>query len=131
MFVQMQDITLNSTTGAAATTYTGHINGRVLSISIQYASAATTGFATTAALTVVTEVTRQAVWTETLTTLATTTVNLHRVPRQVVHTPAGVALTATEGYVREPFYVGNERLVVDAATVGSGTKQALIRIMTG
>lgn len=131
MFITRHTFSLAGTTGDIAAATSEQITGRILSIHLQYASATGTGFATTAAVTVASQTTAQTVWAETLTTLATTTVNIHRVPRQVAHTAAGVALTATESLVREPFNLGNEKLTITATSIGSGTKAATLVILTG
>lgn len=131
MFVERHTISLVGTTGDVTAATTTAVNARVLSIHVQYGSATDTGFATTAVVTIATNKTVQTVWQETLSTLATTTVNIHRLPRQQPHTAAGVLLTATEGQVREPFYVGNDKLVVTATSVGSGSRAATVVILTG
>ncbi len=131
MFVTRQTIALSGTTGDCTTVTSEPIDGRVFSVHLQYGSAAGTGFATTAVVSVTTQQTAQSVWSETLSTLATTTVNIHRVPRQIAHTAAGVALTATESLVREPIYVGNDRLVITATNVGSGARAATLTILSG
>lgn len=131
MFVTRHTFSLSGTTGAVTAATSEVINARVLSVHLQYASATDTGFATTAVLTIATNKTAQTVLAEALSTLATTTVNIHRVPRQQPHTAAGVLLTATEGQVREPFYVGNDKLVITATDVGSGARSATLVILTG
>ena len=131
MLVNRHTFTLAASTGDIAAATSEVINGPVLSVHVQYGSATDTGFATTAVLTIATNKTAQTVLAETLSTLATTTVNLHRMPRQVGHTSAGVALTATESLRREPVYVGNDKLVITATSVGTGTRTATLVILTG
>ena len=131
MNIRRHDISISSTTGAAATATTSSVNGRVLSIHITYAAAASDGgLATTAVIGITSAVTNQTLFSETLTTLATTTVYLHRRPRVQQQTTAGVVLTATESLVREPAFVANEALLVTATDVGAGTRTATIRIIT-
>lgn len=131
MNIRRLDVSLSATTGDTNTATTETVNGRVLGIHITYGASATSGgFATTALVSVVSAVTNQTVYSETLTTLATTTVYLPRAPRRVQQTSAGVSLTATESLVREPYFVANETLRVAATTVGSGTRTATVYIIT-
>lgn len=124
-------VSLSATTGDITTMRTANVTGPIVGIHITYGSATDTGFATTAAIAVTSETTGQTIWSETLSTLATTTVHINRITRQAQRTSAGVANTATESLVREPFYVGNERLVVTATAVGTGTRAATLNILIG
>lgn len=124
-------VALSASTGDITTAYTGQITGPIVGVHLTYAGATGTGFATTAAIVVASETTGQTVWSETLTTLATTTVHINRITRQAGRTTAGVALTATESLVREPIYVGNERLVITATSVGTGARAATLNILVG
>lgn len=123
--------TLAASTGDITSQTSDPISGRVLSIHLQYGSATDTGFATTAAIAITAGMSGQTIWSETLTTLATTTVNIHRLPRQNAHTSTGGSLTATESLQREPFYLGNDKLTITATAVGSGTKSARLVINLG
>lgn len=129
--IERVPVTLSATTGDIATARTGNLTGPVVGIHITYGSATDTGFATTAGISVVSETTGQTVWSETLSTLATTTVHINRITRQVQKTAAGVSNTATESLVREPFYIGNERLVINCTSVGAGTRSATLNVLMG
>lgn len=124
------DVPLSVATTAATTATTTAISGAIESIHITYASAATDGFATTAVVSVVSAVTNQTIYSETLTTLATATVYLNRYPRKAGMTTAGVALTATESLNRDRFIAANEPLIVTASAAGAGTRNATLRIVT-
>lgn len=124
-------VSLAATTGDVAATYSPNLTGAVVGIHITYVGATGTGFATTAAIVVTSETTGQTIWSETLTTLATTTVHINRITRQAGRTTAGVALTATESLVREPIYVANERIIVSATAVGTGSRAATVNILMG
>jgi hypothetical protein len=127
MNVTRWNFSLSGTTGDITSATSDVLMGRVLSIHLQYASATGTGFATTAAVAITSRTTGQTIWAETLTVLATTTVNIHRVPRQVTHSTVGTALTSTSGLVAEPIYL-NENVVITATAIGSGTKAATLVI---
>lgn len=131
MFITRHTFSLAGTTGDITSATSEQITGRVLSVHLQYTSATDTGFATTAAVAITSQKSAQTVWAETLTVLATTTVNIHRVPRQVTHSTVGVALTATNGLEPQPIFVGNEKLVITATAIGAGTKAATLVIFTG
>ena len=130
MNIVRHDVALAVATTEAATATTAPVFGRIDSIHITYAGATVDGFATTAVVSVVSAVTQQTIWSETLSTLATTTVYLNRYPRRIPQTTAGVALTATESLTREQFVVADEPLVVTASAAGAGTRNATVRIIT-
>lgn len=98
-----------------------NLTGRVLSVHVIHT--ATAAFASTAVVSLKTERTAQSILTATLTS---TGAQLNALPRQATHTSAGAALTATEGFVREPFYVANERLTASATACGSSKNVKLV-----
>jgi hypothetical protein len=102
-----------------------NVSGRVLSVHV--IQSATAPFASTGVVTIKSGRTAQGIYTE---TLSSTGASLNKVPRQAVHTAAGVALTATEGYVREPFYLGNEILTASATACGD-TKNVKVVVLVG
>ncbi len=131
MNITRTTIALAATTGDITAATPGEITGQILSIHLQYLSAATTGFATTAGIAVISNVSSQTVWAETLSVLATAAVTVTRVPRQVTHSTVGVALTSTSGLVGEPICIVNEKLIITCTSVGSGTKAATLIIHSG
>lgn len=99
-------------TGATAGTgigYTPVVNGRILTI--RYIKDSTNGFADTVDFDVTTEDSGVVVWDQDNVTASATVL-----PRQTVHTTAGVA-SATEV---DCLYVANERIKIEVASGGNG-----------
>lgn len=121
MNIERIELDLTSSASDAPQVLSGNISGRILSVHV--IQSATVPFASTGVVTLKSERTAQSIYTE---TLSATGSSLNRLPRQVVHTAAGVALTATEGYVREPFYIANERLTASATACGNAKNVKLV-----
>lgn len=121
MNIERIEFDMTSSASDVAQMLSSNISGRVLSVHV--IQSATVPFASTGVITLKSERTAQSIYTE---TLSATGASVNRLPRQVVHTPAGVALTATEGYVREPFFLANERLTASATACGSSKNVKLV-----
>jgi hypothetical protein len=121
MNIERIEFDMTSSASDVTQLQSANVSGRILSVHV--IQSATVPFASTGVITLKSERTGQTLYSE---TLSATGASLNKVPRQVVHTSAGVALTATEGYVREPFYVGNERLTASATACGSSKNVKLV-----
>ncbi len=126
MNIQRIEFDMTSTTSDVAQVIsTESLSGRILAVHV--IQSATVPFASTGVVTLKSERTAQSIYTE---TLSATGASLNRLPRQATHTALGVALTATEGFVREPFYLANERLTASATACGS-TKNIKLVVFVG
>jgi len=116
MFTKRETVEITTAADGTGIGYTSVVNGRILSV--QYVKPTSGGFADGVDIDVTTDVTNQQIWSE-----DDVNASAIKLPRQAVHSTAGVAAAYAENYpILEPVFAAEERVKIAIASGGSGGK---------